>query len=63
MKLPKIAIVVSRDGVETISVLSSDPRVRKEGFRLCEEISEEIAEFERIIKQKFQKAEEAYHVN
>jgi hypothetical protein len=50
----KIAIILNQTGIETVSVLSSDPRERLRGLLLCEEISKEISDFERAIRQRIQ---------
>ncbi len=50
----KIAIMFNQKGIETVSVLSSDPRERVRGLLFCEEISKEISDFEQAIKEKSQ---------
>lgn len=48
----KIAILFNQKGIETVSVLSSDPRERSRGLLFCEEISNEISDFEEAIKRR-----------
>jgi len=50
---PKICIILTPDGIDSISVLSSgDHRMRKEGHRICSYIEDEITEFEKIVCNK-----------
>lgn len=48
----KIAIILSPQGIETVSVPSNDSTERLRGLLLCEEISKEISDFEKAVRQR-----------
>lgn len=60
---PKIAIILSREGIDTISVLSADSEERKEAYNLCSLIEDEIENFQRAITSKIQHAEKEKEKN
>ncbi len=49
---PKIALILTPKGIDTVSVLSSGSEARKAGYRLCELLEEEIQHFEVSIIEK-----------
>jgi len=51
---PKIALIVSSGGVESISVLpGQQQRIRAESYSFCSHLSDEIELFDDVIKRKF----------
>jgi len=51
---PKLAVIVTENGIEVISVLSDNPQVRLQALRLAEELNDLITAFDLAIKEKFQ---------
>lgn len=49
---PKIAIILTPDGIDTVTVLSTGSEARKAGYRLCSILEDEIHKFEQAIKEK-----------
>ncbi|MDA2918052.1 hypothetical protein MYX76_00915 [Desulfobacterota bacterium AH_259_B03_O07] len=58
---PKICIILTPDGIDTVTVLSTGgTRVRKEGYKICSFIENEITDFERIVCSKLKKSGHGY---
>lgn len=51
---PKIAIILTPDGIDTVTVLSTGSEARKAGYRLCSLLEDEIRSFEKAIISKGQ---------
>lgn len=49
---PKIAIILTPGGIDTVTVLSSGQMARKAGYRLCSLLEDEISAFEAAILKK-----------
>jgi hypothetical protein len=49
---PKIAIILTPDGIDTVSVLSTGTEARKAGYKLCSLLEDEISKFEKLIQDK-----------
>jgi hypothetical protein len=50
---PKICIILTPDGIDTVTVISSGgTKTRKEGYKLCSYIENEITGFEHAIRDK-----------
>ena len=49
---PKIAIILTPDGIDTVTVLSMRTKARREGYRLCSLLEDEFHKFEQAIKEK-----------
>ena len=49
---PKIAIIFTPDGIDTITVLSTGTAVRMAGYRICSLLEEEITAFEQAVRRK-----------
>lgn len=50
---PKILIVISRSGVESVTVSASDSTSREFGYKLCRNIEKEIKVLNELVKSKF----------
>lgn len=48
----KLAIIVSENGVESVTIISEGREARTAGRSLCEFLENEISEFELAIKKK-----------
>ncbi len=51
---PKIAIILTPTGIDTVTVLSTGSEARKAGYRLCSLLENEISTFEAAILKKLQ---------
>lgn len=51
---PRIALILTPDGIDTVTVLSSGSEARKAGYRLCSLLEDEIRTFEAAILIKLQ---------
>ncbi|MGE5443309.1 MAG: hypothetical protein ACM3SR_01750 [Ignavibacteriales bacterium] len=49
---PKIAIILTPQGIDTVTVISTGPEARKTGYRLCSLLANEISTFEDAILKK-----------
>ena len=54
---PKIAIILTTNGIDTVTVLSTGSEARKAGYRLCSILEEEIYRFEIKILEKVRQFE------
>jgi len=52
---PKIAIIITTDGIDSVSILSNDRELRNEGYRILPLVSSEINNFEAAFKRKIKK--------
>lgn len=50
---PKIALIISPDGIETITLLGKEGNERTAASSLYSSIEQELQDFELIIKRKF----------
>ena len=48
----KIALIITAEGIETVTVLTTGPDARIAGYSLCSLLDDEINEFEAAIKRK-----------
>lgn len=51
---PKIAIIFTSEGIDTITVLSPGSEARKAGYDFCSLLEEELQAFESAIIRKIQ---------
>ena len=49
----RLAIIVSQDGIESVTIISEGKEARSAGRSMCEFLENEISEFESAIKRKF----------
>jgi len=52
---PKIAIIITTDGIDSVSILSNDRALRNEGYRILPVVESEINKFETAFKRKLKK--------
>jgi len=52
---PKIAIIITTDGIDSISILSNSKELRKEGYRILPFLEPEINKFETAFISKMRK--------
>ena len=50
--MPKIAIIVTPSGVDSVSVLSDEPLARAEAYSLCTKLAKEIDDFDIAVRKK-----------
>lgn len=50
--MPKIAIVVTPSGVDSVSVLSDESQARTEAYSLCTRLAKEIDDFDIAVRKK-----------
>lgn len=55
---PKIAIILTPDGIDTITVLSTGSEARKAGYQLCSLLENEISTFESAVLKKLRLEED-----
>jgi len=58
---PKLAIILTPDGIDTVTVLSTGSEARKAGYRLCSILEDEFHKFEQAIKEKLKMLDEGKH--
>lgn len=51
---PKIAIILTPSGIDTVTVLSTGSEARTAGYKLCSLLENEISTFEAAILKKLQ---------
>lgn len=54
---PKIAIILTPNGIDTVTVLSTGSEARKAGYKLCSLLEDEFHRFEMDILEKLRQFE------
>jgi hypothetical protein len=54
MPNPKIVIVLTRSGIESVTVAASKPLSRTVGYEICKTIEGEINKFENAVRTKLE---------
>ncbi len=50
---PKICVIITRDGVESITVHASDPESRQAGYNTCAALEPTFAEVNKIVGEMY----------
>lgn len=59
--MPKIVIVLTRNGVEAVTISSNSPLERNFGYEICKGIEHELAILDAAIRRKFLEPKEEKH--
>ncbi len=50
---PKICVIITRDGVESVTVHASDPESRQAGYNTCAALEPTFAEVNKIVREMY----------
>ncbi len=55
---PKLCIIITRDGVESITVHASDPESRQAGYNTCAALEPALVEVNQIVREMYENMHE-----